>query len=168
MCRYFWRSTACLKPSRAAPTARKPPEAGGPEGGGLNRRTAPRAVGGRCRRPRPAPDGVPARRRPSQSTTTMRSAFWIVASRCAMTSVVRPFGQVPPATAGSPLRLGVERGGRLVQDQDRRVLQEHPRDRQPLLLPARQLDAALADHRVQPVRQASDQSVQPRPAGRLP
>jgi hypothetical protein len=41
--------------------------------------------------------------------------------------------------------LGFERRGRLVQHQDRRVLQDHPRDRDALALAARELDAALAD-----------------------
>ena len=43
------------------------------------------------------------------------------------------------------LRLGVERRGRLVENQDRRVLQQRARDREPLPLPARQPLAALAD-----------------------
>ena len=40
---------------------------------------------------------------------------------------------------------GVERAGRLVEDQDRRVLQQRARDRQPLALAAGQQAAALAD-----------------------
>ena len=47
-----------------------------------------------------------------------------------------------------PLRDSVERRGRLVEDQDPRVLEQHPGDRQALLLAARQLVAALADERV--------------------
>ena len=43
------------------------------------------------------------------------------------------------------LDLAVQRGGRLVQHQDRRVLQDHPRQRHPLPLAARQLHAAFAD-----------------------
>ena len=46
------------------------------------------------------------------------------------------------------LDLAVERAGRLVEQQDRRVLQHHARDRDALALAARQLDAALADVRV--------------------
>ena len=49
--------------------------------------------------------------------------------------------RAPPAPAA---RGGVERRGRLVQDQDARVLQDHARDRQALLLAARQPVAALA------------------------
>src|SRR5438045_5138391 len=39
-----------------------------------------------------------------------------------------------------------ERGGGLVEDQDRRVLEQDPGDRQPLLLAARQLDARSEEH----------------------
>ena len=46
------------------------------------------------------------------------------------------------------LDLGVERAGGLVEQQDRCVLQDHPRDGDALALPARELDAALADLRV--------------------
>ena len=46
------------------------------------------------------------------------------------------------------LRLGVERRGGLVEDQDRRVSQDRARDRQPLPLAARQPLPALADHRL--------------------
>ena len=42
--------------------------------------------------------------------------------------------------------LAVERGGRLIQQQDRRVLQEGARNGDPLPLPAGDLDAAIADH----------------------
>src|SRR5678815_5884806 len=46
------------------------------------------------------------------------------------------------------LDLAVERGRRLVEDQDRRVLEDHARQGDALALPARELDAALADVRV--------------------
>ena len=52
-----------------------------------------------------------------------------------------------------PLADGVERRGRLVEDEDARVLEQHARDRHPLLLAAGQLVAALADHGVVAVRQ---------------
>ena len=97
----------------------------------------------------------------------MRSAFWIVASRWAMTSVVRPSRQLRQRLLDRPLGLGVERRGRLVEDQDRRVLQEHAGDGQALLLPARELHAALADDRVEPVGQVGDHRVEPGPARRL-
>ena len=47
------------------------------------------------------------------------------------------------------LDLGIERRGRLVEDEDRGVLQDHARDRNALALSARELDAALADMRVE-------------------
>ena len=43
------------------------------------------------------------------------------------------------------LGAAVERAGRLVEDQDRRILEQGPRDRDALLLAARQLEPALAD-----------------------
>ena len=43
------------------------------------------------------------------------------------------------------LDLAVEGARRLVEDEDRRVLQDHPRQRYPLPLPARELHPALAD-----------------------
>jgi hypothetical protein len=48
----------------------------------------------------------------------------------------------------------IERRGGLVEDQQARLAHQRPRDRQPLLLAARQLHAALADHRVQPLGRA--------------
>ena len=47
------------------------------------------------------------------------------------------------------LDFRIERRGRLVEDQDRRVLQQHAGDRDALALAARELDAALADMRVE-------------------
>ena len=60
------------------------------------------------------------------------------------------------------LDLGIERRRRFVEHQDRRVLQDHPGERDPLALPARQLDPALADMRVEraapvPVLEAFDE-----------
>ena len=104
---------------------------------------------------------------PLSSTTTIRSACWIVASRCAITSGRPALGQLEQRLLDHPLGLGVERGGRLIEDQDRRVLEEHAGDREPLLLPAGELDAALADDRVQPIRQAGDHIVQSGPARRV-
>jgi hypothetical protein len=62
------------------------------------------------------------------------------------------------------LGLGVERAGRLVEDQDRRVAEDRASDRDPLLLAAGEAVAALADDRVVSLRQARDQVVD---AGRL-
>ena len=76
----------------------------------------------------------------------------------------REFGE---RSLDRPLGLGVERARRLVQDEDGRVLEEHPRDRHALLLPAGELHAALAHHRRHAVGKARDHVVEPRPARRL-
>src|SRR6185437_12169180 len=47
------------------------------------------------------------------------------------------------------LDLRIERRGRLVEDEDRRILEDDPRDGDALALAAGQLDAALADMRVE-------------------
>ena len=54
------------------------------------------------------------------------------------------------------LRVGVEAGRRLVQDQDARVLQDHARDREALLLAARELVPALPHDRVVPLGELDD------------
>src|SRR5436190_9541801 len=51
-----------------------------------------------------------------------------------------------------PFGLGVERACRLIEDEDRRVPQDRPRDRDPLLLAAREAVAALTDDRVVALR----------------
>ena len=63
--------------------------------------------------------------------------------------------------AGPDLGLGrrVDRGGRVVEDQDAGVDDERPCDREPLSLTARERDAALADHRVVALRQLLDELV---------
>ena len=78
----------------------------------------------------------------------MRSASRTVESRCAITSVVRPRIRLRERLLHQPLGLGVERRGGLVQDQDRRVLQDRAGDRDPLALAAGEPAAALADHGV--------------------
>ena len=57
------------------------------------------------------------------------------------------------------LRFRIEARRRLVQDQDRRVRQERPRQRHALSLAAGQLHAALADQRAIAGRQAGDEVV---------
>ena len=57
------------------------------------------------------------------------------------------------------LVLGIDRGQRLVEDQDRRIAQQCPGDRQALALAARQVDAALADDRAVALRQLPDEFV---------
>ncbi len=55
------------------------------------------------------------------------------------------------------LGLGVHRRGGLVQHQDRRIFEDGAGDGQALLLPARELDAALADHGVIAFGQLQDE-----------
>src|SRR5262245_48924656 len=59
-------------------------------------------------------------------------------------------------------RRRVEMRGRLVQDQDRGIREQRPRDRQPLALTAREPVAFLADRRVQPLGQRVDPVVEMR------
>ncbi len=63
------------------------------------------------------------------------------------------------ASCTAPLGLGVERGGGLVEDEDGRVAQDRPRDRDPLALAAREAVAALADDRVVTLGKIRDQLV---------
>ncbi len=55
------------------------------------------------------------------------------------------------------LALGVQRAGRLVQQQDRTIGENRPRDREPLPLPAGQSHAALAEVAGIPLRQLRDE-----------
>ena len=87
----------------------------------------------------------------------MRPAFCTVARRCAMTSVVRPFSSASRPCCTRRSARGVERARRLVEQQDRPVGEQRARDRQALLLAAGKRDAALAERRVEPLRQALDE-----------
>ncbi len=76
-----------------------------------------------------------------------------------MISVVRPLITSRSPRADLRLRRRVDRGGRVVEDQDARVDREGARDRDPLPLAARERDAALADHRLVALRQPLDELV---------
>ena len=54
-------------------------------------------------------------------------------------------GDVAKGLLDRRLGAAVEGAGRLVEDQDRRILEQGSGDRDPLLLAARQLEPALAD-----------------------
>ena len=58
-----------------------------------------------------------------------------------------------------PLGFGIERGGGLVEQDDRRVLDQRARDRDALALAAGKLRAALADRRVVAGRKRADELV---------
>ncbi len=62
-----------------------------------------------------------------------------------MTNVVRFAHEVGERVLHEQLRLGVERRGRFVEHEQRTVLEDRARDRQPLALAAGQPLAALAD-----------------------
>ena len=53
-----------------------------------------------------------------------------------------------------PLGFGIERCGRLVEQDDRRILDQRARDRDALALAAGELQAVLADRRVVAVRES--------------
>ena len=95
----------------------------------------------------------------------------MVERRCAIAITVLPSISVEELLLDRDLDLAVERRGRLVEHQDRRVLQDHARERDALALAARELHAALADVRVVagasvPVAQPDDELVRLRLARR--
>ena len=63
-----------------------------------------------------------------------------------MMKVVRPCADLVDRLLDARLGLDVERAGRLVEHQDRRILEDRAGDRDALALAARKLAAALADH----------------------
>ena len=92
----------------------------------------------------------------------MRSASRTVDRRCAMTIVVRPARSRLQRGEHDLLGDRVERRGRLVEDQDRRVLEDGARDAEPLALAARQAAAGFGDLGVVAIRQARDELVRVR------
>jgi len=75
--------------------------------------------------------------------------------------------QVVESLLHDPLGLAVERAGRLVEEQDLRVFDDRPRDRDPLTLAARELRALRADLRIIFVRERLDEVVGVGCLGRL-
>ena len=104
-----------------------------------------RATAGRCRPGSPVPRGVPVSAMRPRSSTTILSARRTVESRCAITITVRCSIRFCSARLHQHLRFRVQMRRGFVQNQDRRVLQQRPRDRQPLPLAAAQFLPALAD-----------------------
>ena len=76
-----------------------------------------------------------------------------------MAKVVRPLTRRPERLLDRLLRLRVHGGGRLVQDQDARVVQDGAGDGDALLLAPREASALLAHLRVVAVRLADDELV---------
>src|ERR1044071_1118134 len=79
--------------------------------------------------------------------------------RCAMTSVVRSHIRALERVLDGRFGLRIEVAGRLVEQQDRRVLEQGARDRDTLLLSAGQAHAALAEVRVVAVRLRGEELV---------
>ena len=61
-------------------------------------------------------------------------------------------GELLKRLLNSRLRDAVKRRGRFIQNENRRILQEDPGNRNSLLLSARKKDSALSDVRLKPVR----------------
>ena len=130
------------------------------------RRHPVRRAGRTDRRRRAAPRACRSRRR--APCRARRSARRPGPSRAGARS--RSSSGPPRAARGlldEPLRLGVERRGRLVEDEDRRVSEDGARNRHPLLLAAREAVAALADNRLVAIGERCDQLVDLRRAGGL-
>ena len=70
--------------------------------------------------------------------------------------------QIAERLLHQPLRLGVERRGRLVENEDGRVLEQRPGDGQPLPLPAGQPLPAFANRGAIPVGHGGDELVRVR------
>jgi hypothetical protein len=89
----------------------------------------------------------------------MMSACATVLRRCAMTNVVRPLNS-SASDAWISCSLSVSRlRRRLVEDEDLRIGEDRAGDGETLALPARELEAALADERVVFFRQRVDELV---------
>ena len=95
--------------------------------------------------------------RPSAMATT-RSASRTVERRWATMIVVRPGAQPGERLLHGGLALGVERAGRLVEQQDARVAQQGAGQRDALALPAREALAAGADPGREAFRQRGDEA----------
>ncbi len=102
-----------------------------------------------------------------RSNTKILSALRIVARRCAMMKVVRPFVAVSKRELQLSLRLGIQRRARLVEDHDRRIFQKRAGDREPLAFAAGKRAAAFADHGRQAIPLLSDKIFCLRPCERL-
>ena len=96
----------------------------------------------------------------------MRSALATSSGRCAIRSIVRPPLQPSDGVGDDRDALGVEVGGRLVEDDERRVAQERAREPDPAALAGRQRALAVPDQRGVAERQRADEVVRARPGGR--
>ena len=97
-----------------------------------------------------------------RSRTTRKSALRSVERRCETRKTVRPRAAALQALEDPRLRLRVDGGERVVEDEDGRVRQESARERRALLLAAGERDAALAHDRVEALREPRDVGREPR------
>ncbi len=127
------------------------------------RRSSPSRRRATCRGPAAASSSscVPCSTIRPCSRTTIRSASRIVESRWAMMNAVRPCSSAPQRALDRPLGADVDRARRLVEDQDARVGEERPRERDELALPEREARAALAELRLVAVLEPSTNSSAP-------
>ena len=135
---------------KAAPPPRAPPSraAGRPRPRTRTRRSPRRAASAAS-----SSSCVPRSAIRPSSMTTISSASEIVDSRWATTNVVLPCHRLAQPALDLLLGARIDRRGRVVEDQHPRVRDQRPRDRNPLALPARERQPALADHRLVPLRQ---------------
>ncbi len=83
----------------------------------------------------------------------------MVCSRCAMTMVVRFWHRCSIASCTSFSDSGIQRGGRFIEQDDRRVLHQRAGNGDALALAAGELRAVLADRRIVAAREAHDEIV---------
>ncbi len=89
----------------------------------------------------------------------------MVESRCAITMVVRPLRNSASASCTCRSDSEIERRGGLVEQNDRRVLDQRAGNGDALALAAGKLQAVLADGRFVPEREAYDEIVRVRGLG---
>ena len=109
---------------------------------------------------------VPCATRRPPSSTRIRSASRTVESRCAMTEGGAARVQSTQRIDHQALRERVEGGGRLIENQYGRVLQERPRHAEALPLAAGNASPGIAKFRVVAIRQRRNEFVRVRRARR--
>ena len=125
-----------------------------------------RTCGRTGRRPAISSSCVPRSSMRPWSSTTTSSASEMVLGRWAMMKVVRPRITSLQRGADLELRLDVDAAGGVVEDEDARVHDERPRDRDALALAAAEREAALADDRLVALGERLDEVVGLRGPGR--
>ena len=119
----------------------------------------PRAISSSC---------VPRSMIRPRSSTRIWSARTIVESRCAITNRSAVRHQMFERFLDQTLRRRVHARRRFIQNQNRRILEQRARDREPLFFANAQLHSALADDAIQSFRQPLDERARVRRIGRAP